>query len=83
MRMVRNHGLAGGTIADKKLGAPAPAVIVHEHCDVDQACDRAKYEILINKLNLFEGTHSLFFCGHHYREHEQAFIERGYGVKKL
>ena len=74
-------GLSGGTVVEN---SPLPGpIVIHEHCDVDQACDRAKYEVFVGGSNLFEGGRKLYFCGHHFHQYEQALIERGYRVRKI
>jgi hypothetical protein len=74
MKIVRNHGLSGGTVVENPP-LPIP-VVVYENCDVDPACDRAKFEVFVGEL-------SLFFCAHHYRQHSAALDAQGFGVRPL
>ena len=80
-RKVENAGLAGGHLTEP---APIPEPeSTWTHCDVDQACDRAKYEVFIGGSDLFKGCRKLYFCGHHFRKYEKVFASRKYGVRKL
>lgn len=81
MRIVKNHGPSEGTVAENP--PLPPPIVVYEHCDVDQACDRAKYEVFVSGSNLFEGCRKLYFCGHHFHQYEKVFTDRKYGVRKL
>jgi hypothetical protein len=71
MRVVRNHGIAGGTLPDNKV-EPNPAIIF-EHCDRDQACDIAKFKVTTSKG-------PVFLCGHHFHVNEQAILDEDYEV---
>jgi len=80
-RRVENAGLAGGHLTE-----PAPMTkpeFVWIHCDADQACDRAKYEVFIAGSDLFKGCRTLYFCGHHFRKYEPVFTKRRYGIREL
>ena len=80
-RRVENAGLA-----DEHLTEPAPMPepeFTWTHCDADQACDRAKYEVFIAGSDLFKGCRTLYFCGHHFRENEKVFNDRKYGIRKI
>lgn len=62
---------------------PVPVKVHHNPsipCDVDLHCDRAKFEVVIRLMDTMK---SLFFCGHHYRENQTSFAERGYEVKEI
>jgi len=57
-----------------------PAGNVRQSCDSDQACDRARFEVIVIVNNLAK---SLFFCGHHFRRNRLTIAERGYEVKEI
>jgi hypothetical protein len=71
MRVVKNHGLTGGTLPDNRVDPPPP--LIFEKCDQDQACDNAKF-----KVNTPSGP--VYLCGHHFHVNEQAILDKDYEV---
>ena len=74
--------LSDGTVVE---GSPlSDSTVIYEHCDADQACDRAKYEVFICGSDLFKGCRKLYFCGHHFHQYESIFFtDRKYEVRKI